>query len=523
MQLVQMPECGGFDLTWADSLRKSIAKKNPKGFLKLQDEYFKITEEKGLSKNLCNYVWNVLVSTSKGYGFNASHTLAYSLLGLQEMNLAYKFPLIYWDTACLITNSGGTDDIEDDTKNNDYAKMARAIGKIKDFGVNIALPNINQSQYTFTPNEKENKIYFGLRGILNVGEDLIAKTIENRPYSSPRDYLNKVSPNRSAMIALIKSGAFDDMMDRKLCLGWYIWETCDKKKNLTLQNLNGLMMHHLLPEETEEQLMARRIYEFTRYLKVVCFYKGNDYFELDERAINFLTEIGKLDLVKSNKTMSVKAWDGVYQSWMNVYRDWIANSKEEILRKLNNQIFKEDWEKYAGKANLSAWEMEVLCFYYHEHELAHINKAKYGILDFNKIPEMPVIAKTFEKGEHTINIYQLNKICGTCIAKDKLHSSISLLTTDGVVEVKFAKNYFPLFDKQISCKNANGVKKVIEKSWFTRGNMLVVQGIRTGDSFMSKNYASSGSHQLYKIAAIEPDGDITLSSERAQGEAEDAD
>ena len=27
MQLVQMPECGGFDLTWADRLRKSIAKK----------------------------------------------------------------------------------------------------------------------------------------------------------------------------------------------------------------------------------------------------------------------------------------------------------------------------------------------------------------------------------------------------------------------------------------------------------------------------------------------------------------
>ena len=33
MQLVQMPECGGFNLTWADRLRKSIAKKNPKEFL----------------------------------------------------------------------------------------------------------------------------------------------------------------------------------------------------------------------------------------------------------------------------------------------------------------------------------------------------------------------------------------------------------------------------------------------------------------------------------------------------------
>lgn len=131
MQLVQMPECGGFNLTWADKLRKAIAKKNPKGFLELQEEYYKNIEEKGLSKNLCNYVWNVLVSTSKGYGFNASHTLAYSLVGLQEMNLAYRFPIIFWNTACLITDSGGVEDADSEGKNNNYDKIATAIGKMK--------------------------------------------------------------------------------------------------------------------------------------------------------------------------------------------------------------------------------------------------------------------------------------------------------------------------------------------------------------------------------------------------------
>ena len=69
MQLVQMPECGGFDLTWADRLRKSIAKKNPAEYEKLTKEYFEEVEKKGLSKKLCNYVWNVLVATSRGYGF----------------------------------------------------------------------------------------------------------------------------------------------------------------------------------------------------------------------------------------------------------------------------------------------------------------------------------------------------------------------------------------------------------------------------------------------------------------------
>ena len=46
--------------------------------------------------NLAKYVWNVLIATSRGYGFNASHTLAYSLIALQQMNLAFRYPTIFW-------------------------------------------------------------------------------------------------------------------------------------------------------------------------------------------------------------------------------------------------------------------------------------------------------------------------------------------------------------------------------------------------------------------------------------------
>ena len=69
MQLVQLPELGGFDLTWADKLRKSIAKKNPAEYERLTKEYFEVVEKKNLNKKLCTYVWNVLIAMSKGYGF----------------------------------------------------------------------------------------------------------------------------------------------------------------------------------------------------------------------------------------------------------------------------------------------------------------------------------------------------------------------------------------------------------------------------------------------------------------------
>lgn len=44
-------------------------KKDPAGYKKCEKEYFERVQEKGLSKNLCNYVWNVCVATSRGYGF----------------------------------------------------------------------------------------------------------------------------------------------------------------------------------------------------------------------------------------------------------------------------------------------------------------------------------------------------------------------------------------------------------------------------------------------------------------------
>ena len=552
MSLVQLPECGGFNLGWADRLRKAIAKKNPAEYEKLTQEYFENMREKGLSQNLCNYVWNVLVATSRGYGFNASHTLAYSLVGLQEMNLAYRWPTIFWNCACLITDSGGAEEEEEEEivdiyeqedfsefeyidaedkktkkkkrRSNNYDKIATAIGKMRGEGVNITPPDINTSLYTFYPDVDNNRILFGLRGLLNVGDDVIAAAIENRPYSSPRDFLNKVKPKKSSMISLIKAGAFDSMMDRKLCMAWYLWEVCDKKQRLTLQNMPGLMKYDLIPSDTEEFIMARRIYEFNRYLKAItkadkAAYK--DYYTLDTRAIDFLNEIGQEDLMTSDNLawfIKQKDWDKVYQKYMDIFRNWIASDKDNILKELNTRIFKEEWDKYA-KGTISAWEMEVMCFYYHEHELANLDEERYGFVDFFELPEDPIVDRSFCKGGKQINIFKLSKICGTCIAKDKTKGNVTLLTPTGVVTVKMHKEAFALYDRQISEKQEDGVKKVVEKSWFTRGNHILVQGIRSGDQFVAKKYASSSmQHTIMKINEIFPNGEIALQSERYYGQ-----
>ena len=520
MRMLMDEKICNFSLGDANAARKIVGKKQMNKIPELKQKVL----AQASSPKLGAYVWKYGAGPQMGYSFSVIHALAYSFIGVQTLYIATNWDPIYWNTACLIVNSGATD--PENSGSTDYSKIAKAMGDILSAGIKIGLPNVNTSDYGFKPDLENHQILYGLKAMLNVGDDVIERTIAMRPFASARDYLNRVKPGKQAMISLIKGGAFDSMMDRKICMGWYIWETCDKKKRLTLQNMGGLIKHNLLPEKTEEQVTARRFYEFNRYLKNVCINKSKTAYILDERATAFIQamNLDNLITVENNEPIiKVTSWDKEYQKWMDVFRNWIASDKEAILEALNTEIFLEDWNKYA-LGNYSSWEMEALCFYYHEHELKNVDMARYGFSNFSQLPTNPVVEKTFTRGNKEINMFKLYKICGTCIAKNKAKSTVSLLTTDGVVNVKFRKEYFALFDKQISVRGADGVKHVVEKSWFNRGSMIVVMGIRSGDDFISKKYASAGGHQLYKITSInEEDGSLILQDARFQGEVEDAD
>ena len=519
--MMLLMDVAGFTLGEANNARKIVGKKQMSKIPELREQVYSKFDR----VQSANYFWENAIAPQLGYAFSLNHSLPYSFVGMQSIYFVVNFNPIYWNTACLIVNSGATD--EEAGGQTDYGKIAKAIGDITNAGIKVSLANINKSNFGFAPDVENNQILFGLKGMLNVGDDVVAAIIANRPYASPKDFLMRVKPSKQAMISLIKGGAFDDMEDRKFVMAWYLWETCDKKSRITLQNMGGLIKHGLLPEKTEEQIMARRVYEFNRYLKAITkadSYAYKDMYSLDPRAIEFLYEIDCEHLTTTDNIshfIRVKDWDNVYQKYMDIFRKWIASDKETILNALNKEIFMEDWNKYA-KGNISSWEMEVLCFYYHEHELAHINNDKYGFVDFYALPEDPVIEKTFQKAGKNINIFHLNRICGTCIAKNKTKSTVTLLTTTGVVNVKFRKEYFAMFDKQISERGADGVKHILEKSWFNRGNMIVVTGIRSGDDFISKKYASTGGHQLYIVDEIRTDGDLVLRHERKKGIEEES-
>lgn len=203
-----------------------------------------------------------------------------------------------------------------------------------------------------------------------------------------------------------------------------------------------------------------------------------------------------------------KKWDKIYQKEMDAVREWLTTNQKEVLTKYNDILFLNEWNKYA-QGSLSKWEMDSICFYYHEHELNKVNKNKYGISNFFDLNSEPEIDYMFKK----IPVYKTYRIVGTVIAKVDAKSTVTLLSPEGVFNVKFTKEYYSMFKKQISRMNPDGSKTVMEKGWFSRGTKIMVTGYRRDDMFIGKTYKNTIGHQLYKIVDV-IDGDIRLQHER---------
>lgn len=532
MTLVQLPECGGFDLNWADRLRKSIAKKDPSGYMKLEEEYFKNMKEKNLSENLCNYVWKVLIATSRGYGFNLSHTLAYSILALQEMNLAYKFPIIFWNTACLMVDSGALEEEEEEansdeefdeeskkTKVVNYGKIAKALGKTLQAGINIAPPNINTASKEFKPDVDHNRILYSLKAISGVGDKEIEIILDNRPFNSFDDFLDRAKMKKTSVISLIKSGAFDELenKDRIEIMKEYISIISEPKNKLNLQNFKGLIDRDMIPEDLD---FYRRLFNFNKYIRQKQFKTPTELF-LDEVAQNFMREnypnVYEDCVLKDNNFVAVneKRWKKVYDKEMDTARNWLKNNQEELLNEYNEKLFNEQWKKYC-LGTISKWEMDSMSYYWRDHELEHIQERRYGVSNFSELPEEPMIDKIYNFNGREVPTYKITKIVGTCIDKNNTKGTFTLLTPDGeVVDIRLSNEHYALYNKQISEIQPDGSKKVKEKSWFSRGNKLMVVGFRRGSNFVPKKYKSTPEkHRLFLITDVNEKGEMLFTSAR---------
>jgi DNA polymerase-3 subunit alpha len=94
-------------------------------------------------------------------------------------------------------------------------KLSAIINDCKRMGIKVLPPKINESKFSFTANPKKKEILFGFGAVKGIGESVVTKIIENQPYKSFDDYLNKIQ-DKTATIALIKANAFPTNNPMKL-------------------------------------------------------------------------------------------------------------------------------------------------------------------------------------------------------------------------------------------------------------------------------------------------------------------
>lgn len=529
LMLVCMDEqIAHFTLKEANAARKIVAKKDIKKVPELKEKFLKQCSNEIFGQ----YVWETVMEPQMSYAFAKPHGYAYSYIGIQTLYLATNFPSVFWNCACLIVKAGGAEllnlDISDEdedeegnekkkNKNANYGKISTAIGECITRNIQVLPPDINKSQLIFYPDIKTNSIIYGLKGLSRIGDNIIVQIIQNRPYSSIEDFLSKVKVNKTQMINLIKSGSFDSLypnIDRKEIMYKYLDFITDKKKRITLQNMAMLIDKDIIPKTLEKQV---KIFNFNKYLKRN---KKDNYYILDNISFDFYSNNYDIDYLidimingdKKSAKIEQKIWDKIYKKEMDLVRIWMKENQQTVLSALNDKLINETIDTYAS-GNISKWEMDSLSFYYHDHELSKLKTTAYEISDYTKLNLEPKIKNEYRsKDDKVITIYELNRIAGTVIDKDKNKNSITLLTPSGVVNVKIWKNQYAKWDKQISSRGLDGKKTVLEKSWFSRGTKLIITGIRRGDNFIPKKYKNTKWPLFEKIDELSKDGFILSST-----------
>ena len=533
MELSMDPEIANFTMAEANKLRKTIAKKQFDKIEEVHQLFLTKGRAQGTSDRLLNYIWNVQVSKSLGYSFSIVHTTGYSILAVQEMNLAYKYPTIYWNCACLSADASamneadfdnlldeGVIEISDEedireTNKTDYAKIITAINRFKDV-CHITTPDINKSKLGFMPDADNNTIIYGLRGITRITSPVIAEIMNNRPYTSLQDFCNKVTKRiltRDKIVYLIKAGCFNEIEHKSVreILKDYILSTCDQKKNLTLQNANMLIDKDMLPEDLAPQAAVFKLTKALRKHKTEdkAYYIISE--ECDRDLLETFTdkidvETMQLDNDRVVEVVNANKWDSyVYNPNMTSVKSYINDHKAEMLATLNNMLFMEDWNKYCLGDELQ-WELDAFTMYRSGTPLDEVGgQLPIEIDNVNDLCEDAVDGFFMIQGKKIPRMH-LYTLIGTVLQRDTTKGVVTLQTPGGVINMKLYKDLFAFYNNE-----TNG------GSYFEKGTHLLVTGIVRGSMFIPKVYKNTGRKSILKLILDENNNFASV-----QGKEEDA-
>jgi DNA polymerase-3 subunit alpha len=192
----------GISLAEADVLRKAVGKKDADLIRKELEKFSTKAVANGFPPKVIEDIAGQ-IETFGRYGFNKSHSVAYSILSYHTAYLKAHYAPEFM-AAVLSACIGDTD------------AVVKYIAEARDLGLEILPPDVNESGWKFTV-IGDRRIRFGLGAIRNVGhsavESILAAGAE-RPFTSLYDLCERIdlrTCNKRVLEALIHAGALDGL------------------------------------------------------------------------------------------------------------------------------------------------------------------------------------------------------------------------------------------------------------------------------------------------------------------------
>jgi DNA polymerase-3 subunit alpha len=200
MQTAQI--IAGYTLGGADLLRRAMGKKDKEKMAKERVKFVAgALEKNGIKEKDANDIFDVMEKFAE-YGFNRSHSAAYSVVAYQTAYLKANYPAEYM--AAVLTHNM-----------NSIEKISFFMDECRRQDIQVLGPDINESGIYFDVN-KEGAIRFGLAAIKGTGEAAVDAIIEERnangPFPDIFDFVQRVnlrSVNKKTFESLAQSGGFD--------------------------------------------------------------------------------------------------------------------------------------------------------------------------------------------------------------------------------------------------------------------------------------------------------------------------
>ena len=199
-------DIAGFSLAKADLMRRAMGKKDKALMAEQKKEFVQGAVENGIEKKTASEIFD-LIEKFASYGFNKSHSVAYSVLAYQTAYLKAHYPAEYM-AATLTSEIGDTD------------KIVLFIDDCRKLGIEVLPPDVNESNVHFAVRPKG--IRFGLSAIKNVGvgavEQIVRERTEHGRFQDLFDFCARVdlrAVNKKTIESLIQAGAFDSLHENR--------------------------------------------------------------------------------------------------------------------------------------------------------------------------------------------------------------------------------------------------------------------------------------------------------------------